>query len=397
MANMPLLYDALQSDGGIKFIELNAPSVRLPQPPRFFFGTISEELSRNYFALTHLHQEGVFVCSDTEVVAPYLIVHRQTVLACPQANLHQAHLELFMTKGEAAAKPSLKRTVAGDCAMIFGPGYKIFGHWMIDFLPKIYLIEKAGYDLARTSFLLPSDCPSFGPQLLELIGIKRDQIVLFDPRTEKAVCEHLLVPTTCHNGLLPSYLLTASIAWIRKQIEANVGPLGTQNATKRLFVSRARGYASNRALLNRAEIEAMAVDHGFKLICPEEISLFEQFKIFAQSREIIGEYGSALHNAMFSSAGTTICALRGNSVHPGFVQSGIAEALGHHMGYVIGKNVTDAWDFVIDPEHFAAMLRCVFSGASLEKMRARERDPVAAALGRDTIPMLSTSMVLSLR
>src|SRR5205085_101004 len=119
--------------------------------------------------------------------------------------------------------------------------------------PKIYLIEKAGHDLARTSFLLPSDCPAFGLELLNMIGIGRDRIVQFDTVNEKAICERLLLPTTCHNGLLPASLLGEGIEWLRNRIKSNVGPLCTADPAERLFVSRGRGHAANRALLNRAE------------------------------------------------------------------------------------------------------------------------------------------------
>jgi capsular polysaccharide biosynthesis protein len=364
MLNLPRLYDFSRERSGVEFIELEAPSVRVPQAPRFFFGTFTGQLSESYFKLTHLHQIGVFVCKNTEIRAPYLITRDGAVMACPQANLHEAHLLQFLSNGGAATGQRSLR-IGGACAMVFGPGYRIFGHWMIDFLPKLYLLQRAGYDWARTSFLLPSDCPSFGYELLELLGIKHDRIVQFDVQTESVFCECLLVPTTCHNGLLPAHLFRENIGWVRGQIEARNGPLNSDQKAERLFVSRGHRAAGNRALVNREEIEAIAVAHGFKLIYPEEISLFKQFGIFSQAKEIIGEYGSALHSAMFSPPETIVCALRGDSVHPGFVQSAIAEALGHHMGYVIGTNIPDKWDFIIEPENFATTLHFVFGGASL--------------------------------
>ena len=145
MSSMPLLYDALQKHSGISFIQLEPPSARVPQPPRFLFGTFSEYLSEYYFRLIHLHQMGVFVCQKAEVRAPYLIVHDGAVMACPQANLHQAHLDEFLSQGAAATEPKTYGAVPGDSVMAFGPGYQIFGHWMVDFLPKIYLVERAGF------------------------------------------------------------------------------------------------------------------------------------------------------------------------------------------------------------------------------------------------------------
>ena len=42
-------------------------------------------------------------------------------------------------------------------------------------------------------------------------------------------------------------------------------------------------------------------------------------------------------------------------------------ALGHHLGYVIGSNVSDSWDFTIESRDFAAALRCIFSAAPVAR------------------------------
>jgi capsular polysaccharide biosynthesis protein len=157
------------------------------------------------------------------------------------------------------------------------------------------------------------------------------------------------------------------VAWLRDRIESHFGPLAVAPASQQIFVSRAHAHAGNRVLVNRAEIEAMAVAQGFSFVYPEEITLLQQFSVFAGARRIVGEYGSALHTAMFSQPGTLICALRGDGIHPGFAQSGIATALGHDIGYVIGTNVAESWDFRIEPSHFAAAMRCISGGAPLAR------------------------------
>jgi capsular polysaccharide biosynthesis protein len=59
--------------------------------------------------------------------------------------------------------------------------------------------------------------------------------------------------------------------------------------------------------------------------------------VFRSAAMIVGEYGSALHNAVFSGPGAVVCALRGTARHPSLVQSGIATAMGQDLGYVFGS------------------------------------------------------------
>jgi capsular polysaccharide biosynthesis protein len=363
---LALLSNISGTGSGVEFIELQAASIRVPPPPRFFFGDFLHLLSDHYFSMTHLHPMGVFVCNDMAVTAPYLITREGLVFACPQSNFHESHIQQLIKK-QGTTSVKNQKWITGDCAMIFGPGHKIFGHWMIDLLPKIFLLNIAGYNIAKISFLVPSDTPPFAIELMRLAGIKSDQVVQFDVDTETVHCQRLLLPTTCHNGVRFADLFQEGVAWLRDRIESHFGPLAVAPASQQIFVSRAHAHAGNRVLVNRAEIEAMAVAQGFSFVYPEEITLLQQFSVFAGARRIVGEYGSALHTAMFSQPGTLICALRGDGIHPGFAQSGIATALGHDIGYVIGTNVAESWDFRIEPSHFAAAMRCISGGAPLAR------------------------------
>ena len=357
--DVALMNEACELGRGIEFFELQAASARLPKPPRFFFGNFAAPLSDHYFKMTHVHQIGVFIGLRFVLTGPYLLTQDDLLLICPQANIHPLHVAAHLNDLSDRVQSKAKIIIDGTAAMIFGPGQQIFGHWILDFFPKIYLLERAGYDIARLKFIVPSDAPPFAMELLRLAGIPRESITEFDVDAESVHCERLLLPTTLHNGLRFADLFGEAVAWLRQRIEACFWPLSVGRGPERIFMSRGHAFAANRALANRAEIEAMAVAAGFTLVYPEEMPLLRQFSVFAGARQIIGEYGSALHNAIFSPAGTVICGLRGNGVHPGFAQSGLAEALGHHTGYVIGTNLPDSWDFVVEPGHFAAALRCI--------------------------------------
>jgi capsular polysaccharide biosynthesis protein len=115
-------------------------------------------------------------------------------------------------------------------------------------------------------------------------------------------------------------------------------------------------------------IEEMAVKANFALVYPEELSLLEQVRLFAGAREIMGEYGSALHGSLFSPEGAVICALRGTGGHPGFLQSGMGMALKQPTGYIFGEaDESDPnFGFQVEEDAVAAALRLVFGGLRVE-------------------------------
>jgi capsular polysaccharide biosynthesis protein len=181
--------------------------------------------------------------------------------------------------------------------------------------------------------------------------------------------EELLVPTTVHNGIRVSTLLKDAASLLWSLVVDHAGAPSPTDSYRRIFVSRART-SQSRSLQNRARVEQIATEAGLELVYPESMALPEQMRLFAEARVIFGEYGSALHNSLFSLPGTTICALRGALEHPGFIQSGFGQALGHPTGYVFGEQVdqSDGGQFVISEADFVECLRTLFVASGFEPL-----------------------------
>lgn len=96
-------------------------------------------------------------------------------------------------------------------------------------------------------------------------------------------------------------------------------------------------------------------------------SLAEQVALFAAARQIVGEYGSGLHGSMFSPPGTFVCAFRAAALHPGFLQSGLCQALDQKIGYVLGDAEDHAiqQEFAVEPEDVRWALRMLSMDALL--------------------------------
>jgi capsular polysaccharide biosynthesis protein len=357
--------DHCSPGGPVEFNELEPAVTRKGQLPDFLVGDLTDDLLAAVTAPSGLHAVGIFICNDAKLIAPFFIVQDTKLYLCPEVNIHSAYIQEAWKERDGFRSIRNVRKISGECAMVFGPGHKMFGHWMADLLPKLYLLHKAGYDFDQLSVALPSDAPDFARQLLQMAGIPRDRIVEFDAQTEALHCERLLVPTMLHNGSIFARIAKEVAPWLRRQVETHYGPLTERISAARVLISRGHAFRFNRVLTNRAKIEAIAAAAGCELICPEELPLIDQFAIFANAQEIVGEYGAALHSAIFAPAGAKLCIVRGNGYHPGFIQSGIAEACEHCLSYIIGTNTGQNWDFRVDPKDFAVGLENAFGEPGL--------------------------------
>jgi len=317
-------------------------------------------VAKHYYARATLHEIGVFVQSGMVLSDGHLLSRPGIAYVCGHANIHLAHVQNVLSAWRESRNV---RHVSGVCALVAGPGLRIFGHWLVDLLPKIAILDIAGFDLTTIRFPFPADTPAFGLRWLQLLGIQPEQIVLYDTDHELLELDTLLIPTTLHNGVRTSPVLADVVAFMRRAI--SLPPVNNQ--PQRMFISRSKT-SQSRPLVNRSQIEAMAVKAGFSLVYPERMSLQEQVALFAGARQIVGEYGSALHSSMFAAPGTVVCAIRGSEIHPGFIQSGIGAVLRQPTGYVIGG--TDVDDphgaFSVPEDVFADCLRHALGNISLD-------------------------------
>jgi hypothetical protein len=359
------LYESIGT--GVEFVGLGPATNLVPAPPRFTFGTFPGELAAMYYRNTHLWAVGVYKLRGFDVFGPYVLCRESEVFHCHETNIHPKHVEDVVNELGPPNRPRPRRFLTGPVAFITGPGHRIYGHWLSDFLPKLFLLHASGYDVRRLHYLLPADTPAFGRGWFQLLGIPPENVIVFSPAGERVWVEELLVPTTFHNGIRAAALLNDAASFL-VSLAADLadGPIRTRSY-RRLFVSRARA-SQSRSLQNRARIEEIAVSAGLELVYPESLTLLEQLRLFGEANMIVGEYGSALHNSLFSFSGTTVCALRGSLDHPGFIQSGFGHALGQPTGYVIGEQVDQSGDgrFIVLEADFAECLRTLFAASGFE-------------------------------
>jgi capsular polysaccharide biosynthesis protein len=300
----------------------------LMRPPLFVLGPAPEPVLFDLAAQVETPEVGCYAIDDA-LVAPLGVAIKDGTAFCGEAFLHLRHVVVAISDRVNAAGMGVL-PVAGAVAVLCGPAHETYGHWLVDFLPRLWVLQQAGHDLASLRYLVPADLRDFASRMLRLVGIRDEQLVRYRHWERLLRVERLLMPTGLRLGdrLAPCFG-AATRFWLDRT------GCGGAEGDAAVYVARRDG--SERRLVNRGRIEAIAAGHGLAVLRPEEMGLEAQIRVFGGAGVIVGEYGSALHNSVFAGAGAVVCALRGTARHPSLVQSGIATALGQDVGYVFGR------------------------------------------------------------
>jgi hypothetical protein len=341
----------------IRFAELDASTERssyteiaaghetVLQAPAFVLGSFPGAATRNYFGDYRIPPVGVYEVRDCAVSSDGLLIRDGAFFTSLQLLITEKVVNECARYGELTANRIPRRVIEEPVALLSGPGNVMWGHWLIDFLPKLYVLYRFGIDIRRAKFLIASNTPQFALDLLELVGIGDTQLIRFDPYSETIFARNLIASTGVRGGNGAHPLLVDAWRFLMASIEAkNEVPENPEN-TQRIFLSR--GVRRGRVMTNRKEIETIAGQAGFLVVVPEELSILKQIGVYRAARVIVAEYGSGLHNSIFATEGAMVCGLRANTLSPSFLQSGLCQVMRQTVSYVFG----DAQEEF--PRHFA--------------------------------------------
>jgi len=184
--------------------------------------------------------------------------------------------------------------------LIGGRGAGTYGHWLLDFVPQILTALAAETDPADSLPILVVNCPAFGKRFLRYLGLEQRCIFVRPDQTYRI--DHLQFP------LITKLRRRYSVEVLRKSY-GHLFALADRAAEK------ARGRDWRRLLVARRippfcsnfdALQAALEPLGFTVIHPEDFPLAEQFQLFAHAEIVVGEDGSAMHNAGFCRPDTPI-------------------------------------------------------------------------------------------
>jgi capsular polysaccharide biosynthesis protein len=223
------------------------------------------------------------------------------------------------------------RANEGVFVRLINPGYKVYGHWLLDLLPAAWLVSRISPEFGgkAITYVIADDTPSWALNMFfSLSWHKSDKLLRFSTNSEFLAFEQLIIP---------SYLTRCPI--VAPMFDDFINDVLTdtrgvpESARGRFWVSRSRAaYASGRILDNRLGIEHLVARLGLSVIYPEEMSWSSQLSLFRNARLIAGEFGSGLHNAAFSPSDCDVVCV--SSSQSNMIQSGISALRSQRLQYV---------------------------------------------------------------
>lgn len=202
----------------------------------------------------------------------------------------------------------------------------IWGHVLLEALPKLALLHEAAP--ADWPLVLPTLEGHWLPRIAAEVAPGRP-LLRFDPRSEGVTAEPLV---TC-TEVTPEGALRAEAGPLMRRLAARLGAARHDRPRPdgpRVYLSRSRLSKTNHRILNEVEVEAALAAEGFVVIHPQEMTLAEQARALDGAQAVVGEYSSALHDAVFAPSGATVVGINWTNGY----QSWVARVAGHRLGFV---------------------------------------------------------------
>lgn len=183
-------------------------------------------------------------------------------------------------------------------SMLAGGGaITYYYHWIVDSLPKLFLLKEAGLFDQIDYFMVPNYSADYHRDTLEYFGIRQNRII--SSRTEHHIqADSLIVSSyTRVDGHHPE--------WVCKGLhDTFVGPKPSSSNDKLIYISRAD--AKQRRVLNEPELIAMLQKYGFEVHTMSSLSMARKAELLNSARLVVGPHGSGSVNFVLCKPGTKI-------------------------------------------------------------------------------------------
>ena len=192
-----------------------------------------------------------------------------------------------------------------DLVVVGGCGN--YYHWLIDYLPRLMLVEgMVEFDHCR--LVLNDQLAAHQQQALALLDVDPQRWMTLG-LDQAITAPRVVVPTLMSNNtvchpVVPRMLRRAFTA------SGRGGP-------KRIYLSRED--AANRRLSNEEEFVSLLSRHGFEKRVASGMSFQQQIDLFAGAEVIVSVHGAGLTNMVFSAPGTQVIEVGLHDFRPTFM------------------------------------------------------------------------------
>ena len=247
------------------------------------------------------------------------------------------------------------RHLPGTAIVLAAPAGAVFGHFLFDVLPRLGILEKAGFDWRQADHVvITGRYRGFQEEALQLLGIDAAKIVDCSDFPHWTA-DRLLVPS--RPGISGNYP-----AWTIDFVQKLLAPYRGQvpaGISKRLLVSRSR--AAGRRIANEREIFQQLALLGFTLLHNEELTMPETIAAYQQAEFVIGPMGSSMCSTLFCKPGTKVIEAYPDSSVNVFTWA-FGQYLGTDFGYLVGDSLKDNqrnchdWDYIVQIDQLTKLV-----------------------------------------
>lgn len=355
------------------YTEVASSLVRPIVKPMFIYGCLHKASKANfqkeqvieidavgYYRFNNLsvHGCGLFVTQHDELVYSDNIGTKKDSILSHKIRTYNSDITIANDQYQLTTEKNVLH-INEPVIILSQRGFHIYGHWIIDMLPRLALCKN---DHKELKIVVTKDIPNYAYKLLELFGYRKSDIIVHNYDKEILRCKVAIIPTASRSGNDLSHLHP----YVGKIYDELLHKFDFKKESKFefLYLSRKKEKNQMRRLLNRIELDKSIQKFPLLEIFPEKLSFPEQINIYRNAKVMVGEYGSALHNSLFANSDLKVVSLSGNHILS-FIQHRVCEAKNQRIGYIFGESIykkdnRTMADFIIEPQTLEKGLRTVF-------------------------------------
>lgn len=240
--------------------------------------------------------------------------------------------QLYATPEEVVYVSDIgQRTVRESVVILHhnDPAYtQNFYHQLMLVAGRIIWLAEHGH-LESRKLVMPESTPSYVFEFLDLLGIPSSQMITVN-EGERVSFDDAHVVSSIEIVSAEMLELIRKRAWEAAGVSADAKP------TRKLLILR-RGMNSRRCFQEPLLLQ-LASKLGFEEVRPEQFSILEQIRMFADAKAVVGLAGASFTNLAFARDNTAIVGISKNAIHsPTFVE--MALALNQKWRWLVGPNI----------------------------------------------------------
>jgi capsular polysaccharide biosynthesis protein len=251
--------------------------------------------------------------------------------------------------------PEVKRIEGRVAVLTVYPGNlagrPYYGHWVLDILPRLHLLEKSGN---RYDAIVAPQVARYQRESLNLLGTGP----VISEQGLQLQADELIVPSLA--GFPIGNYSEWAIRWIRDRF-LPLAPPATPAQPRRLFISRAK--AATRRLLNEDELLSELAPLGFERVFMEDYSFIDGVRLLRDADAVVSPHGSNIVNIVFCRPGTPVIEIFSPKYVAACHYSAACQAELDY-GYVLGRGSTSkhnriSENIIVNPAEVVELLRAM--------------------------------------